>query len=81
MLDTADREELSGMTEHIELLFARGELVLRLVALHLPLSVNDHSRNLPTGRREPFHPKDRRHRIGACPLRHGLEHQRLLRLL
>src|SRR5207253_7117731 len=61
--------------------FARVELVLGLVSLHLPPGVNDIGGNLPARLREPFHPEDRGHRIRSRPLRHRLEHTFLPRLI
>src|SRR5437762_2043101 len=80
-LRPVDLEELPGIAGHIELIFARGELVLGLVSLDLAPGVNDAGDNLRPRLRDPFHPEDRSHRIGVRPLRHGLEYPFLQRLI
>ena len=78
-LDPVDLEESPRIPGYIELILARGELVLGLVSLNLAPGVNDTGDNLPARRRHLLHPEDSGHRIRSRPLRHGLEYPFLLR--
>src|SRR5262249_32474648 len=77
-INLKDSPVISG---HIELIFTRVDLILGLVSLYPPASVNDIGGNLPPRLREPFYPKNRCHRIRSRPLRHDLERPLLLRLI
>src|SRR5207249_10108519 len=73
-----DLEELPGRSGHVERVFARIELVLRLISLDLPPRVDDAGGDLPARLRDALHPEDRRHAVRSRQLRDGREHPLLL---
>ena len=59
-LDAIDLEEPAFIPRHVEAIFGRVELVLRLVSEHLPPGVDHAGGDLPPLRRDPLDPEDGR---------------------
>src|SRR2546423_11289735 len=69
-LEAVDLEELPGIYGHIDLIFARVDLVLGLVSLNMALGIDAKGGNLPARRRELFHTEDCHDPLGFRLLGH-----------